>query len=97
MERRGKESHSQLQEGQEAAEAEAKPSIKCQYRGGPTMYAAKQIASNPITVFKTPVLTAIFPFLSLPSNLSNSLESAELHTLRDPKSKCEQVQISVFL
>lgn len=81
MERRGKESHSQLQGGQEAeAEAEARPSIKCQYRGGPTMYAARQIAINPRTAFKTPVLTAISPSLSL--SLSQSL-SAEVHARRN--------------
>ncbi|GER53227.1 alanine--tRNA ligase [Striga asiatica] len=51
-ERRGTESQSQLQGGQVAeAEAEANPSIKCQYRGGPTMYAAKQIAIKPRAAF----------------------------------------------
>ncbi|GER43037.1 2-succinylbenzoate--CoA ligase [Striga asiatica] len=56
----GTESQSQLQGGQDV-EAEANPSIKCQYRGGPTIYAAKKIAIKPRAAFKTPARTAISP------------------------------------
>lgn len=55
--KKGSELQSQLQGGQVVTEEErltaAKPSIKCQYKGGPKIYAAKLIAIRASTDFNT--------------------------------------------
>ena len=89
---------SHLQGGQETAEEEeveewptaAKPSLKCQYNGGPTMYPSKHTASNPSPAFNNFGVHADDPLWF------NAIfaQSHNFSALLLPRSACEYVCIA---